>query len=68
MQRRQILYGFTSVLGSPYLAGCGAGNHTQTLNEILASQQDLTVIPPVEIDIASSDLGEIYITEEPLVY
>ncbi|WP_159912976.1 hypothetical protein [Pantoea sp. 18069] len=68
MERRQLLYGFTSLLFTPYLVGCGAGRNAQTLNEILASQLDLTVIPPEEIDIASSNLEEIYITDEALVY
>lgn len=68
MERRQLLQGFTSLLFTPYLVGCGGASNAQTLNEILASQDDLTAIAPEEIDIASSDLGEIYISDEAIVY
>jgi hypothetical protein len=68
MQRRHLLDGFTSLLFTSCLAGCGGASQARTLNEILASQYDLTAISPEEIDFASSDLGEIYITDEALVY
>lgn len=68
MERRQILYGFTALFLLPHLTGCGGDDKKKSLNEIMADQLDLTVIHPEEIDIASSDLEEIYVTEEALVY
>lgn len=68
MERRHLLYSFASLLVAPPLTGCGGSSGPATLNEIMASQNDLTVIPPDEIDIASSNLDEIFLTGEALVY
>lgn len=68
MERRHLLYGFGSLILTPCLTGCGGDGGVQTLNEIMASKEDLTVIQPEDIDIAASNLDEIYFTDEPLVY
>ncbi|MNV99491.1 hypothetical protein D3C71_1948610 [compost metagenome] len=68
MERRHLLYSFASLLVTPHLAGCGGSSGPATLNDIMAAQDDLTVIPPEEIDIAASNLDEIFLTEESLVY
>lgn len=68
MDRRHLLHSFAALACSPYLAGCGGGRGAQTLNQILADKEDLTVIPPEDIDIAGSHLGEIYLAAKPLTY
>ncbi len=52
----------------PCLPGCGGDKRTQSLNDILAEKLDLTEISPEDIDLASSNLNEIYVTEAPISY
>ena len=68
MERRHLLYSFASLLVAPHLAGCGGSRDPETLNEIMATQGDLTFIPPEDIDIASSNLAEIFFTDEAIVF
>jgi len=68
MERRQIFHGLAALLLLPHLPGCGGGSNLKSLNEIMAEGSDLTVIAPEEIDLATSDLDGIYVTDEPLSY